>query len=162
MWTNRSAPRYLAGAILLLGTAACGRQPQASSPSPQTDSVEVGYGAQPRDKVMGAVTALSDSQVAIRPLQIEQLLRGRVAGLQILPGANGPSFRIRGTGSMLVDQEPLFVVDGVPIPQGAVNSALAGLLPNDIKSVNVLKDVASTSIYGGRGAGGVIVIVTKK
>jgi TonB-dependent starch-binding outer membrane protein SusC len=155
---------YLTGAILLAATVvACGRQAKTSSPTPETDSVDVGYGAQPKDKVMGAVTALGEKDLNVRPLRIEQLLRGRVAGLQILPGPNGPSYRIRGTNSsMMADQEPLFIIDGVQIPDGAINSTLAGLLPDDIKSVSVLKDIASTSIYGGRGAGGVILIATKK
>ena len=162
MRTMSGAMPRLIGAILL-AAAACGRNPQPSpSPSPARDSVDVGYGAQPKDKALGAVTGLSDKEVTTRPLRIEQILRGRVAGLQVVQGPNGPSFRIRGTGSMFVDKEPLFIVDGVQIPEGAVNSALAGLLPDDIKSVSVLKDVASTSIYGGRGAGGVILIATKK
>ena len=158
--TPRGTP-YLAVAILL-AAAACGRPKQPSTPTP-TDSVEVGYGAQPKDKVMGAVTSLGEKDFNVRPLRIEQILRGRVAGLQIVPGPNGPSFRIRGaSNSMIADQEPLFIVDGVQIPDGAVNSTLAGLMPDDIKSVSVLKDIASTSIYGGRGAGGVILIATKK
>lgn len=160
MWTNPT--RYLAGAILLT-VAACGGQPHPSpAPSPSADSVNLGYGAQQKDKTTGAVTGLSERQLNTRPLRIEQLLRGRVAGLQVVQGPNGTSFRIRQTGSILLDQEPLFIVDGVQIPEGGVASALAGLLPDDIKSVSVLKDVASTSIYGGRGAGGVILIATKK
>jgi TonB-dependent starch-binding outer membrane protein SusC len=160
MWNAPGGTTRLLGALLLT-TAACGRPPQPSSPSPR-DSVQVGYGAQPRDKVVGAVGAMSDRDVPGRPLRIEELLRGRVPGLQVVQGSNGPSFRIRGTGSMLVDQEPLVVVDDVPIPSESLTSALAGLTPKDIKSVSVLKDVASTSIYGGRGAGGVILISTKK
>lgn len=162
MWTIPRGPRCLAGAIVLT-VAACGGRPHPSpAPGPARDSVDVGYGAQRKDKTTGAVAGLSDKEVTTRPLRIEQILRGRVAGLQVVQGPNGPSFRIRGSGSMTIDQEPLFIVDGVQIPEGGVSSALAGLLPDDIKSVSVLKDVASTSIYGGRGAGGVILIATKK
>lgn len=165
--TPRRAQRpagHLAGAGLLaaLALAACARSSHPSPAAGTKDSVEVGYGAQPKDKVMGAVTALSDRDAVSRPMRIDQLLRGKVPGLQIVQGPRGPSFRIRGTGSLLADEEPLIVVDGVMIPSESVSSALAGLMPDDIKGVSVLKDVASTSIYGGRGAGGVILITTKK
>jgi TonB-dependent starch-binding outer membrane protein SusC len=164
MRTMPRATPYLTG-IILLGAAACGRHPQPSTPTPTGDSVEVGYGAQPKDKTIGAVTSLAETDVNRRPLRIEEFLRGKVAGLQITPGPNGPIFRLRGTGATASAQGPeeaLLVVDGVPIPSGAVNTALSGLAPEDIKQVSVLKDVASTSIYGTRGSGGVILIVTKK
>jgi TonB-dependent SusC/RagA subfamily outer membrane receptor len=148
----------IAGASLFV--AACRR----SSPPPPTpsDQVDVPYGSQPKDKVTGAVTSLSGDEVSAAPLRIEELLRGKVAGLQIIQGRNGVTFRIRGTNSMLADQEPLVVVDGIMISSENLGSALAGLTRDDIKQVTVLKDVASTSIYGSRGAGGVILITTKK
>jgi TonB-dependent starch-binding outer membrane protein SusC len=147
-------------ATALVFMAGCGAH-QAKT-RPPSDTVAVGYGTQPKDKVTGAVTSLNEKQISTQPLKIEELLRGKVAGLQIVNGPSGPSFRIRGTGSMMIDQEPLVIVDGVQIPTGNLNSALAGLHRDDIKGVTVLKDVASTSIYGGRGAGGVILITTKK
>jgi TonB-dependent SusC/RagA subfamily outer membrane receptor len=122
--------------------------------------VQIGYGAQPKAKVTGAVTTLSDKDLGARPLDIEDLLRGKVAGLEVIRVGNSIRLRIRGTGSMLADQEPLVIVDDVRIQEGNVLNALAGLTRDDIKQVNVLKDVASTSIYGLRGAGGVIVITT--
>jgi TonB-dependent SusC/RagA subfamily outer membrane receptor len=123
--------------------------------------VQIGYGTQPKSKVTGAVTTLSDKDLGARPLDIEDLLRGKVAGLEVIRVGNSIRLRIRGTGSMLADQEPLVIVDDVRIQEGNVLNALAGLTRDDIKQVNVLKDVASTSIYGLRGAGGVIVITTK-
>ena len=167
MWkTPGGTPR--AGHALcavLLTTAACGRSPQPA-PTPAAsaprDSVAVGYGEQQKDKVTGAVSSMASKDVPRRPLRIEDLLRGRVPGLQVVNGPNGPSFRIRGTGSMLVDQEPLVIVDDVPIQSDRLESAIAGLTPKDIRQVTVLKDVASTSVYGGRGAGGVILIVTRR
>jgi len=155
----------LSGAAVL--GAACTRRPPATVPSSGggggggRDSVEVGYGAQPKDKVTGAMTTLSKSDFGGRPLGIAEYLRGKVAGLEIINQGSGFTLRIRGTGSLLVDQEPLVIVDGVMIQEGNIANALAGLTPDDIKQVNVLKDVASTSIYGGRGAGGVILITTK-
>ncbi len=146
----------------LLGLAACGRHSPQATPGPQSAEVNVGYGSQPKDKVTGAVTSLPEQELAARPQRIEELLRGKVAGLQVVQGANGVGFRIRGTNSLIADQDALVIVDGVMIQTGALSSALAGLTPDDIKQVTVLKDVASTSIYGGRGAGGVILISTKR
>ena len=160
MWTKRGGLFALAGAALL-ATAACGRRSQPPSPSSARDSVEMGYGAQPKDKVTGAVTTLSSEDFRTRPQRIEEFLRGKVPGLEIINQGNSFTLRIRGTGSMIVDKEPLVIVDGVMIQEGNIPNALAGLTPDDIKQVNVLKDVASTSIYGGRGAGGVILITTK-
>jgi TonB-dependent SusC/RagA subfamily outer membrane receptor len=148
----------LVGLTLGAGCAKHG-QPPAQRP---TDSVEVGFGAQPRDKTTGAVTALSaDDLSKARPLRIEELLRGKVAGLDIIQNGNTVSFRIRGDPSMTQSAEPLVVVDDEPIAQGNIVNALAGLTPDDIKQVSVLKDVASTAIYGTRGAAGVILITTK-
>lgn len=160
MWTRHRPFVALAGAGLLAATA-CGRRSQRTSPAPAGDSVEIGYGAQPKDKVTGAVTTLSTADFGTRPQRIEEFLRGKVPGLEIINEGNGFTLRIRGTGSMIADKEPLVIVDGVMIQEGNIANALAGLTPDDIKQVNVLKDVASTSIYGGRGAGGVILITTK-
>lgn len=172
MWMTPRTSRYLAGAALL-ALAACSRQPRPSSPataptdgaqpgSAPGDSVQVGYGTQRRDKVTGAVTSMSDTEISRRPLQLEQLLRGRVPGLQIIYRGNDVLFRIRGNNSANTDEEPLVVVDNVMIPSSQLSSALSGLTPGDIKRVDVLKDVASTSIYGFRGSAGVIVITTKR
>lgn len=150
----------LAGAAAL-GAAACSHQ--SASPRPVTnDSVQVGYGTRPKGKITGAVTSISENEMTTRPLQIEQLLRGRVPGLEVISNGSAVTFRIRGAGSLLTDQEPLVIVDGVMIQSGNILNALAGLTPDDIRRVDVLKDIASTSIYGGRGAGGVIVITTKQ
>jgi TonB-dependent SusC/RagA subfamily outer membrane receptor len=156
-----NVPLRLIGAALLAAMA-CARSSAPPVPRPSGDSVDVGYGSQSKEKTTGAVTSLKGSELGDRPVRIEELLRGKVAGLQIIPVPGGASFRIRGTDSMLADQEPLVVVDGIQIPSGNINSALAGLSREDIKRVSVLKDVASTSIYGLRGAGGVILIVTKR
>jgi TonB-dependent starch-binding outer membrane protein SusC len=165
MWNTRRRTPWLVGAVLLT-TAACGRPPQpAPTPATARDSVEVGYGAQPKEKSTGAVSALSSGDVNRRPLRIEEFLRGKVAGLQITRGPNGPVFRIRGTGATASANQPeeaLVVLDGVPISPQGLGAALAGLAPEDIKQVSVLKDVASTSVYGTRGSGGVILIVTKQ
>jgi TonB-dependent SusC/RagA subfamily outer membrane receptor len=148
--------------VAVLG-AACAHQAPSTGARGATDSVQIGYGAQPEGKTSGAVTALSaDDLSKARPLRIEDLLRGKVAGLDIVQSGNSVSFRIRGMPSMTQDAEPLVIVDDEPILQGNIVNALAGLTPDDIKQVSVLKDVASTAIYGTRGAAGVILITTTR
>src|SRR5919108_4155953 len=142
-----------------------GGSPGLPPAGPAPGNVDVGYGgSRPKEGTTGSVTTISDKEVSPPgPVGIEELLRGRVPGLQVLKGAGGRvTFRIRGTNSLMNDQEPLFVIDGVQIADGHVQSALAGVLPQDIRQIDVLKDVASTSVYGMRGAGGVIIINTKR
>lgn len=160
MPTKRSMLITLAGAGALLGVTACSHRTGTAS-RPTGDSVQIGYGSQPKEKVSGAVTTLSDNEISSRPLRIEELLRGKIAGLVITGTGSGLTLRLRGTNSMLLEQEPLVIVDDVMIQSGNIANALAGLSPDDIKQVSVLKDVSSTSIYGSRGAGGVILIKTK-
>jgi len=95
--------------------------------------------------------------------RIEEVLQGRVAGLQVirLPGG-GYSLRIRGTTSLVGDNEPLLVLDDQIIPPSAISSALASISPREVSRVEVLKDAASTAFYGSRGANGVIIITTKR
>lgn len=143
--------------------------------------VVVGYGVQRREDVTGSVASISVDEINQgRYTSPDQLLQGRVAGLTIVanngePGA-GLNIRLRGGTSISASNEPLIVIDGVPIdnvpltPGGAgVNGApppprnpLSLINPNDIESITVLKDAAATAIYGSRGANGVILIETKK
>jgi TonB-dependent SusC/RagA subfamily outer membrane receptor len=94
--------------------------------------------------------------------RIEELIRGRVAGVEVIPLANGDyTLRIRGTHSIYGSNEPLIVLDGMPL-SGSVRDALRSINPADVARVEVLKDAASTSWYGSRGANGVIVITSKR
>lgn len=102
-------------------------------------------------------------QVVWQPgLSLEQLLAGRISGVTVARGARGGgiSIRIRGPSSFFLSSEPLYVVDGTPIEAGPAGT-LNWLNPQDIASIVVIKDAASTAIYGARGANGVIVIRTK-
>ena len=154
--------------LAMLGAVACAKRGPSGAPSP-ADSVQVGYGTQQRGKTTGAVSAISGDDVSrARPMRIDELLRGKVAGLDIIQNGNNVTFRIRGgvvsldtSRTRTASTEPLVIVDDVMVQQGNIMNALAGLTPDDIKQVTVLKDIASTSIYGGRGAGGVILITTK-
>lgn len=93
--------------------------------------------------------------------QAGELLEGRFPGVQIFRVSGGIAVRIRGAVSMSGDTEPLYVIDGQTIEAGP-GGALMGINPADIEKIEVLKDIGSTSMYGSRGANGVIVIKTKR
>ncbi|HEX6559873.1 MAG TPA: TonB-dependent receptor plug domain-containing protein [Longimicrobiales bacterium] len=152
----------LAGLAVVV-VAGCGA-PGLPAAGPGAGEVEVGYGAKPSSEVTGAVTSLSGDQAAgRRPVRLPDLLRGKVAGLQVVTDANGiTTYRIRGKNSLLSDQEPLFVVDGIQMNSAGATTVISGLQYDDIRQVDVLKDVASTSVYGMSGAGGVIIITTRR
>ncbi|HMX42027.1 MAG TPA: carboxypeptidase-like regulatory domain-containing protein, partial [Saprospiraceae bacterium] len=121
--------------------------------------VVVGYGTQKRSSISGAVASITSEEVAELPvLRTEQALQGRVAGITVTQNSGSPgsalSVRVRGTGS-INGSEPLYIVDGVPV------DGLDFLNPQDIESINVLKDGASAAIYGSRGANGVVLITTR-
>ncbi|MCC4211523.1 SusC/RagA family TonB-linked outer membrane protein [Leeuwenhoekiella parthenopeia] len=123
--------------------------------------VVVGYGAQKRTDITGSVSSVEgeDLEKAVYNT-VDQLLQGRSAGVQVTsssgePGANS-SVRIRGNNSLSADNSPLYVVDGIPL------SGTPQLNPQDIESLEVLKDASATAIYGSRGANGVILVTTKR
>jgi TonB-dependent SusC/RagA subfamily outer membrane receptor len=134
-------------------------------PTPD-DQISVGYGTQSKRDATAAITSVSPTEADARVTRIESLLQARVPGLEVLPLANGTfSLRIRGrhslTGQTEAD-EPLLVIDDIPVPQGSLGNALAGMAPRDVGRIDVLKDAAATSVYGSRGANGVIIITTKR
>ncbi|NOY48244.1 MAG: SusC/RagA family TonB-linked outer membrane protein [Chlorobi bacterium] len=141
--------------------------------------VIIGYGSTTKKDATGAVDVVSSDNFNKGSVASpEQLLQGKSAGVQITqasgePGA-GINIRIRGTSSVRSNNNPLFVVDGVPLPSGgtpgganngfgssAAKNPLNFLNPDDIKSISILKDASATAIYGSRGANGVIIITTK-
>ncbi len=135
--------------------------------------VVVAYGTQDKRKITGSVAKVDGKEFENIPMSsVDQMLQGKVAGLQSVASSGQPGalqeVRIRGIGSINASSEPLYVIDGIPANTGdfSVNSttsnALAGLNPNDIESVTVLKDAAASSVYGSRAANGVILINTRK
>lgn len=134
--------------------------------------VLIGYGSQKKSDLTGAVGRVTESQLMERPVAtLNQALVGKVAGVQINTTNGRPGgrtkVRIRGLSSINSDNDPLYVVDGIQLPQGKVsfaqrNIAIDYINPADISSIEVLKDASSTAIYGARGANGVILITTKK
>lgn len=124
--------------------------------------VVVGYGTQKRVDVTGAVGSVSGKQLQERPqTNLEQELSGKIAGVNVSTNSGAPGgatkIRIRGYSSINTNTDPLYVVDGVVWTEGG-NS----INPNDIESIDVLKDASSTAIYGTRGANGVILVTTKR
>ena len=124
--------------------------------------VVVGYGSQKKKDVTGAVSSVSAKAIGEVPVtNAQQALQGRVAGVDVVatgttPGS-GANVRIRGRRSFAAGNEPLYVVDGIPLAGG-----LNEIPTQDIQSMEVLKDASATSIYGSRGANGVILITTKR
>ncbi|SNR51824.1 TonB-linked outer membrane protein, SusC/RagA family [Hymenobacter mucosus] len=137
--------------------------------------VVLGYGiTQSRRELTGSIATIKGAEIATTPVQsFDQALQGRASGVNITtPNGvlnNPPVIRIRGVNSISLSSEPLVVIDGVPTYSGnssavgsVANNPLSNLNPNDIESMEVLKDAASTAIYGSRAAGGVILITTKR
>jgi TonB-dependent SusC/RagA subfamily outer membrane receptor len=156
--------RSVLGTVTLLTLVACGGR-GVRTEGPDRNEAEVGYGTQERGKVTGAVSSVSGEELGDAPASsIEELLSGRVAGLQVIRRSGGGyRFLIRGVRTIRGEQpEPLFVIDGAPVEARNVEAALAGLRRGDIKQIDVLKDVASTAIYGTRGNGGVVIISTHR
>ncbi len=131
--------------------------------------VVVGYGTQKKSDVTGAVTSISAEEfnegVLASP---EQLITGKVAGVQVTPSGapgGGSRIRIRGGTSLNASNDPLIVVDGVPLSGADVAGSgdpLSFINPDDIASFDILKDASATAIYGSRASNGVIIITTKK
>ena len=125
------------------------------------ETVVIGYGSVKRSDLTSAVASMDSKPIDDRPMaRAEQALQGQLAGVDVRisnaePGAD-PEIRVRGAASISAGNNPLYVIDGVP--QGNMQ----GLNPNDIASIEVLKDAASSAIYGSRGSNGVIIVTTKQ
>lgn len=140
-----------------------------------SEVVVIGYGTAKKADVTGAVASFNAKTIDQRPiLRVDQALVGQMAGVQVkqTSGALGKGFsiQVRGTGSITAGNEPLYVIDGFPLatarPNGSGNFAtgnpLDNINPNDIESIQVLKDAAAAAIYGSRAANGVVLITTKR
>jgi TonB-dependent SusC/RagA subfamily outer membrane receptor len=126
-----------------------------------SEVVVVGYGEQRKSDLTGAITSVKGEDVTQLPTQrVDQALQGRAAGVMVLSPSGVPggptTIRIRGMNSINGSNSPLIVIDG--LQGGDINS----LNPNDVESMEILKDASATAIYGSQGANGVILITTKK
>jgi TonB-dependent starch-binding outer membrane protein SusC len=141
--------------------------------------VVVGFGTQTRRDLTGSVSSVKTEQITQIPTaNFQSALQGLAPGLNIVSASGSagspPRIRIRGSGSIYSNGEPLYIIDGVPVDSdnsglfgstsrgGAPSSPMANIDPNDIESLEVLKDAAASAIYGSRAANGVIIITTKK
>ena len=134
------------------------------------DVVVIGYGTVKKDDLTGSVVAIKAEELNRGAVvSTQDMMQGKVPGLQIIPGDGGPNsgstIRIRGAASLNASNDPLIVIDGVPVASDA-GSGMANPLslvnPNDIESFTVLKDASAAAIYGSRASNGVIIITTKK
>ncbi|SNR31264.1 SusC/RagA family TonB-linked outer membrane protein [Lutibacter flavus] len=148
--------------------------------------VVIGYGSQLKEDISGSVATVDTKALENVPqVGIDQLIQGRAAGVSVTLNSGQPgaavSVKIRGVNSIQGSSEPLYVIDGIPVSGDSRNigtsgrtaidrnsegqngvSPLAAINPNDIESVNILKDASATAIYGSRGSNGVVIITTKK
>jgi TonB-linked SusC/RagA family outer membrane protein len=145
--------------------------------------VVVGYGTMKKSDLTGSVASLAGSKLSESIVtNVDQILQGRVAGVQVQANSGAPgaanSIRIRGASSVTNSNEPLYIIDGIPVSgagssfanfewsggSGGQNIAnpLAAIAPSDIVSINVLKDASATAIYGSAGANGVVIVTTKR
>jgi TonB-linked SusC/RagA family outer membrane protein len=125
--------------------------------------VVVGYGTQKKSDFTGSISSVSSKEIKAVPVaSLSQALQGRAAGVLVTQASNAPgggvSIRIRGGNSIQGGNEPLYVIDGYPI----MNESGPTISPNDIESIEILKDASATAIYGSRGANGVVIITTRR
>ena len=135
------------------------------------DVVVIGYGTQRKSDLTGSVTNVSSKDFNMGLVSSpEQLINGKISGVQIMSNSGSPTsgstIRVRGGASLNASNDPLIVLDGVPLEQGGISgndgNFLSLINPNDIESMTILKDASSTAIYGSRASNGVILITTKK
>ena len=134
------------------------------------EAIAIGYGTMKKSDLTGSITAIGEKNfnkgVFTSPVE---LIGGKIAGMQIISNGgyagSGGRIRIRGGASLSVFNDPLIVLDGVPLDKGGITGSadvLSTINPNDVESMNVLKDASATAIYGSRASNGVIIITTKK
>lgn len=156
MATNARMPGTAVVCIIVAaGAIACAPGPRLrSAPTRDTDSVAVGYGSQPRDRVTGSIASIDEARIEReKALDIVDLLE-RVPGLRVTRAGHDFTVRVRNA-----TVEPLVVIDGQPL-RGAMD-ALAALRPSDVERIDILQDAGAAAVYGLSGANGVIVVRTR-
>lgn len=136
-----------------------------------SEVVVTGYGVQQKREVTGSISSIKGEAIANLPMQsFDRAMQGRAAGVQVTATSGAPgggiNVRVRGVGSINAGSQPLYIVDGVQVASGSLgtqasNNVLNSINPNDILSIEVLKDAATAAIYGAQAANGVVIITTK-
>ncbi|CAN1529359.1 OMP_RagA_SusC, TonB-linked outer membrane protein, SusC/RagA family [Spirosomataceae bacterium] len=145
----------------------------ASDVKSLNEVIVTGFGSQIKRELTGNIAKIKGSDIQDMPITtVEQALQGKAAGVQINQGtgklAQGIQVRVRGQSSISASNEPLYVIDGIPLTQddfgnnGGATNPMADINPQDIESIEILKDASAAAIYGARAANGVVLITTKK
>jgi TonB-dependent SusC/RagA subfamily outer membrane receptor len=165
MHVGSQAPRlaHATSALTLLLAAATGCGPLAQTggrPTVEPTPIHVGYGTAKRSRIISSVASIDSTVIERRQVQsLEEALRG-LPGVEVIGRGVDVRVRIRGTSSFIGTNDPLYVIDGIPLTFGMAQP-LSGINPHDVARIDVLKDAAAT-IYGVRGANGVVLITTKR
>ncbi|HEV7993531.1 MAG TPA: TonB-dependent receptor plug domain-containing protein [Gemmatimonadaceae bacterium] len=153
---------------LSLGLAACAGQPINAGLRPAPVAARFATSSAPFTNASHTDT-IAGTRIEAPPTEerryasVEEMLNGRIAGLQVFRQPDGTvALRVRGLGSSFNDAEPLLVVDGMMMSAASSSEMMASLSAMQIKRIDVLKDVAATSIYGSRGSHGVVLITTRR
>ncbi len=188
--TINKAAFFFAAALLPVGILQAQKRDSAIKETKIEEVIMIGYGSQKKSDVNSAITSVKSKDLQdIKQVSVDQMIQGKAAGVSVSNSSGQPgsavSIRVRGTTSLNGTNEPLYVIDGVPISGDATGQTTSGrpiagndfsstggsgsvavspisfLNPNDIESIDILKDASATAIYGSRGANGVILITTK-
>jgi TonB-dependent starch-binding outer membrane protein SusC len=154
---GRSIGSCVLAVTMLAGCSRSNARP-ADRPAGDSDEISLGYTTESRSRSTSSVSTISGRDLStIQATHIEELLN-LVPGVDVWYSGGRMNVRVRGTRSLIGPNEPLFVVDGVPMS----NSATEAIPPSQVFRIDVLKDASATAMYGSRGANGVIVITTKR
>ncbi|WP_313504286.1 SusC/RagA family TonB-linked outer membrane protein [Kaistella carnis] len=159
----------IAPAFLLAGTMLQAQTTDTVKTAEIEQVVLIGYGKQKKEDLTGSISSITSKDFNPGSTSADQLIQGKAPGVTVTgnggnPGS-GATIRIRGGASLTASNDPLIVIDGIPMDFGGVSgasNALALINPNDIESFDVLKDASAAAIYGNRASNGVILITTKK
>jgi TonB-dependent starch-binding outer membrane protein SusC len=158
----RSGYRLLLGGLVAVIAAGCARGASGPPAGPDVAKVQTGYGEMRTVDVTGAVSSLREEDMGTRYSTLGEMLEGRVPGLVVLRQAGGGiALRIRGATSFMGSSDPLIVVDGTALNPFGGSRVLSSINPRDVARIDVLKG-SEASIYGSRGANGVVVITTRR
>lgn len=154
----------IAGALAVVCGACGGASTHTAARTPvPADSASADHGRRATSNETGSVSVIRRNELdRMHGGRIENMIAGRVPGLEVISTGGEYTLRIRGPASFTGNDEPLLVIDGMSVRAGSISSALALLVPQDIERIEVLKDAGAAGLYGARGVNGVVVITTRR